>query len=289
MCNKEEVARIKSRIEHFSEQEAVRVTLKFLRQRGFRDAFTALLAQCGGERGDLQLEAGVVRELYDALVVRGDYSRAEQLIDGDEMAPLFSKRTTSRGQWRRLVKNGQHEPWPCPRGGHQMVVWSPPGGATGQIGFLFGGWTGGADLGDFWSYEMATNRWRVINAEAVKAGGPCARSCHKMAIDNAAGMIYTLGRYVDNKTKQREPNITSDFFQFDIRNSTWRCISADVEQEGGPPLIFDHQVVFDGTTSTLWCFGGRIIASSCDLPLEEQRMAHNTAGSRYSGLYRWVS
>ena len=50
-------------------------------------------------------------------------------------------------------------------------------------------------------------------------------------------------------------------------------------------MIFDHQVVFDSKKRTLWCFGGRIIASSRDVPLEEQRASPNN--SRYSGLFNW--
>ena len=276
MSDKQKVEKIKEQIDGYDEQQSIRITLKFLRQRGFMTAFDALLADCqtGG------FEQPVVSSLYNILVQRGDYDRARELIMSEEMAPLYCNKPTSRGHWKRCQKELQHQPWPGARGGHQMVIHD-------QTCYLFGGWTGGADLGDFWSYDIKQNRWKVLNKNAQHSNGPCPRSCHKMAIDSERGIIYTLGRYVDNKTKQNSSiSITSDFYQYDIKAEQWTCISGDVEQEGGPALIFDHQVVFHSRDQTLWCFGGRIIASSCDVPLEEQRA--NPSGSRYSGLYKWV-
>lgn len=34
----------------------------------------------------------------------------------------------------------------------------------------------------------------------------------------------------------------SDFYVYDITSNQWTLISEDTSSEGGPPLIFDHQV-----------------------------------------------
>lgn len=36
---------------------------------------------------------------------------------------------------------------------------------------------------------------------------------------------------------------------------------------GGPKLLFDHQMVMDSISSTIYVFGGRVVASSSRLKL----------------------
>ena len=74
----------------------------------------------------------------------------------------------------------------------------------GHFCYLFGGWTGGADLGDFWSYDIINNKWKLIYENSEDHNGPSPRSCHKMTLDTKNAKIYTLGRYVDRHVFDRK-------------------------------------------------------------------------------------
>lgn len=71
--------------------------------------------------------------------------------------------------------------------------------------------------------------------------GPSARSCHKMCIDSQRRQIYTLGRYLDSSVRNSK-SLKSDFYRYDIEANTWTLLSEDTSSDGGPKLVFDHQV-----------------------------------------------
>lgn len=71
--------------------------------------------------------------------------------------------------------------------------------------------------------------------------GPSARSCHKMCIDSQRRQIYTLGRYLDSSVRNSK-SLKSDFYRYDINANTWTLLSEDTSADGGPKLVFDHQV-----------------------------------------------
>lgn len=71
--------------------------------------------------------------------------------------------------------------------------------------------------------------------------GPSARSCHKMCIDSQRRQIYTLGRYLDSSVRNSK-SLKSDFYCYDIDANTWTLLSEDTSADGGPKLVFDHQV-----------------------------------------------
>lgn len=71
--------------------------------------------------------------------------------------------------------------------------------------------------------------------------GPSARSCHKMCIDIQRRQIYTLGRYLDSSVRNSK-SLKSDFYRYDIDTNTWMLLSEDTAADGGPKLVFDHQV-----------------------------------------------
>lgn len=55
------------------------------------------------------------------------------------------------------------------------------------------------------------------------------------------------------------PGHEADFFRFSTRNEKWDCLSADTAADGGPKLIFDHQMLVDSETQLLYVFGGRVV------------------------------
>ena len=181
--------------------------------------------------------------------------------------------------WHRLVKSSREGPsWPRARSGHQMIAFD------GSI-YLFGGWTGKDDLADFWRYDVTLSKWRLISPDTSKEGGPSPRSCFKMALDRVEGVIYILGRYVDRRAR----DTVADFYSYKIGTNRWCALSADTEGDGGPPLVFDHQLAFDGRLKLLFSFGGRVVRSTSDVPLEELRLRGrgNRTVKRYAGLFKW--
>ena len=56
------------------------------------------------------------------------------------------------------------------RGGHQMVMDN-----QSQTIYLFGGWDGRQDLGDFWSYHIPNAKWTLLSANTEQDGGPSPR------------------------------------------------------------------------------------------------------------------
>lgn len=62
-----------------------------------------------------------------------------------------------------------------------------------------------------------------------------------MCIDSQRRQIYTLGRYLDSSVRNSK-SLKSDFYRYDIEANTWTLLSEDTSSDGGPKLVFDHQV-----------------------------------------------
>ena len=67
-----------------------------------------------------------------------------------------------------------------------------------EVIYQFGGWDGGQDLADLWAYSVPAEQWTCISKNTAEEGGPSARSCHKMCLDQDRKQIFTLGRYLDS-------------------------------------------------------------------------------------------
>lgn len=63
-----------------------------------------------------------------------------------------------------------------------------------------------------------------------------------MCIDSQRRQIYTLGRYLDSSVRNSK-SLKSDFYRYDIDANTWTLLSEDTSADGGPKLVFDHQVI----------------------------------------------
>lgn len=82
-----------------------------------------------------------------------------------------------------------------------------------------------------------------------------------MCLDVDRRQIFTLGRYLDTQYRILE-NLKSDFYVYDIASDKWTLISEDTSVDGGPPLIFDHQMSMDVERRTLYVYGGRVLVAS---------------------------
>ena len=76
--------------------------------------------------------------------------------------------------------------------------------------------------------------------------------------------------------------IQGDFFSYSIPDRTWQLLSEDTHAHGGPHLLYDHQMTFDPSTSTIYVFGGRVFT----VPFLFYRAA-DSAHFIYSGLYSY--
>ncbi|XP_048483579.1 muskelin [Plutella xylostella] len=305
------------------EEEAVRILLKHLRRRRYKDAFEALSRESG-----VRLEGPTQAKLWNALVENGDYELTEKILDDaiaageldwyvswQPYSPRWkllspcSAAVEERLCWspppqpaRRALMNttntdprpdcngevtpssvvdaydesdplkpGSGGDRPGPRGGHQLVV-DPD---TGNL-YLFGGWNGTSDLDDLWCYEPERAQWSLRCAHSGAVGGPAPRSCHKMALHPSRGVLYTLGRYLDNAMRVPE-NMKSDLYSYSIESNTWQLVCEDTAAVGGPRLVFDHQMCIDADSNTIYVFGGRVLPSNTD----------EAACPQYSGLYAY--
>ena len=243
----------------FREQEVIRLCLKHFRQRNYMEAFDALQ-----RKTQISLEHPALTELHQVLVKHGHFEQAETIIHQAANENLFNEYIYNQAyvpKWMPIIalnENGMESMnQPGMRGGHQMVL-----DTDQQMIYIFGGWDGSKDLSDLWVFSIQHEQWHLISKDTSEDGGPSGRSCHKMCMDTKRRDLYVLGRYLDAEARAAQLELTSDFFKYDLDTGQWSRISSDTADEGGPNLIFDHQMVFDGKSDSLYVFGGRILTST---------------------------
>jgi hypothetical protein len=196
------VARARAAVDRIVASRQLRRSLALLRRRGATRAFDSLLAATGARALEHPLVAAMFRAALDAPTPLDVATALEALLARPDVRRLFDARARAdpptRARWRRVPPS---LPWPAARGGHQLCFDRASGRA-----YLFGGWTGTADLGDLWCYAPATQRWTPITP--VDGEAPSARSCHKIAFDPVRRRIYTLGRYVEPALEPPRPIVT---------------------------------------------------------------------------------
>ncbi|KAK9765181.1 hypothetical protein K7432_006694 [Basidiobolus ranarum] len=234
---------------NYREQEAVRLCLKYFRQRNHQEAFTALQNTTG-----LLLEDPMLTNLHTNLVLDGNFEVAEKVINQAAKNNLFDDYISQceyKPIWKRVIGTNKDGISPCVRGGHQMCI----DVQRGKI-YLIGGWDGFKDLGDLWVFDIGERTWTLLSDDTSKDGGPGPRSCHKICFDDTDGDIYVLGRYVDIETRANS-NLESDFYRYNVTEGKWSCLSRNTKSEEGPDLIYDQQMCVDNESRTMYVFGGR--------------------------------
>ena len=247
------------------EQEAIRICLKFLRQRDMQDVVSVL-----SKYSRRPIEDGRLTRLFASLVDECDFDACEQIMVAAAEEGLFEEHVLDGEyvpRWQRLDR-GDGAALPGKRGGHQMTM----DHAARKI-YLFGGWDGRRDLDDLWVYDLESGEWTLLAQHTSECGGPSARSCHKVCLDHQRGRLYTLGQYLDPESREDQP-LVSDFFYYDIAEDKWVRLDEDTVASGGPALVYDHQLCMDAENQVIYCFGGRSIAP-------------NNSESSFSGLYRY--
>ncbi|GAA5939325.1 hypothetical protein JCM1841_002936 [Sporobolomyces salmonicolor] len=214
-------------------QTTSHLILSHLRRSGpsLLPAFHSLLSTLPAETSS-SFEHPLLAQLHTALVLDGDFDRAESLLASGLAQGLFREwsaaggKGTTTARWERLDGAlAPGAPRPKGRGGHQMV-------RVGRKVLLFGGWDGTRDLGDLWEWDLPRGRagegegeggaeggWRCLEAgipDGEEAEGdaeraatarmrPSARSCHQLAVDESEGWVYSLGARRDEADAELEP------------------------------------------------------------------------------------
>jgi len=259
---------------NFREQEAIRLCLKHFREKNYTESFDALESQ-----SKVVLEEPMITNLHQALVVKGDFDRVENILENSAKDGLFHEymnKKNYQAKWTRIIPLTEDGLESCDRpgmrGGHQMCI-----DEENQIIFLLGGWDGTKDLSDFWVYNIQIERWHCISADTKADGGPSARSCHKICFDSKRRHLYILGRYLESDDR-RQLELKSDLYRYELDCGLWHHLTDDTASTGGPYLIFDHQMQYDRITDTIYVFGGRILTSIHD---------DNTFDPSFSGLFSY--
>lgn len=169
----------------------MRQIMKHLRQRRHISIYRQLISRTG-----IELENRLVTELYEDLVLRGDWLGAEKRLHALADGGLFKAyiySCTPRAHWRRIHATDADGDIPGRRGGHAMCMDTERG-----LIYLFGGYDGEKNLNDFWVYNVKQEYWKVISRNVMdEKNGPGPRACHKMVLDQRNGCIYMLGRLGD--------------------------------------------------------------------------------------------
>ncbi|KAI5480427.1 hypothetical protein MNV49_000580 [Pseudohyphozyma bogoriensis] len=272
------------------------VLLAHLRRSFLLSAFSTLLTTLPTSITST-FEHPLVSALHTSLVLRGQFTGpdgAEVVLEEMIKEGLFDEwgrnndddggkgKGKSVARWENLEEVGAGVgQGPSPRGGHQMV-------RVGRKLLLHGGWDGSRDLGDLWELELprstegdgAVGTWRCLNdglGGKVGEEYPKARSCHQLAVDESEGWVYLLGgiwtiegeeEWVGKEEPMDEgapPVVERDGEE---EGETGRAsngvdgdedmeVEHDVSAEGGPKLLFDHQMIVHSGAGMIYVFGGK--------------------------------
>ena len=254
---------------------ATKICMKFLRKKNYQVALSALRKDSG-----IILEDEFLGFLYDLLILKsteesGALAALEEYLDNVEDT-IFEEYINAvcryTAKWKLLESSleahnsSEERNKPSGRGGHQMCI-----DVENHILYLFGGWSGSGDLNDFWAFNILGKRWILLSSNCQLDGGPSPRSCHKIAFHPLRKTIYVLGKYIDTENRLNG-SFSCDFYAYNVETNKWSKISEDTRSEGGPSLLYDHQMVVDISKDRLIIFGGKSVEIG-------------TAELEYSGMY----
>ncbi|GAA5807665.1 hypothetical protein MFLAVUS_001036 [Mucor flavus] len=254
------IQRVCSEFENFKEMETTRLCLKYFRQKNMMDVFHILKTKTG-----VELEHPLLSDLHNHLVIDANFGAAEQVLNQAHKREIYKPYSES-SPYTPFWKQIETDDSPSARGGHQMCI-----NVQDRLIYVFGGWDGKRDLADFWCFDIEEGKWHLISLDTQLQGGPTPRSCHKVCFDPASKSIFVLGRYVESPAGQ---SLESDFYRYYVEFDQWIKINDHTALEGGPELIFDHQMCVDSEGETLYVFGGRTVNGDTNI-------------QNYSGLYAY--
>ncbi|XP_075981320.1 muskelin 1 isoform X2 [Anticarsia gemmatalis] len=223
------------------EEEAVRMLLKHLRRRRYKDAFEALSRESG-----VRLEGPLQARLWNALVENGDYKLAEEIFDEavnegeldwymswQPYTPSWRQMSACSSQVEARLWSGDSPPPPPARQHDLLCTDRDPRPDTSRVG----------------SQEAPLNG---PDAEELACGASCAkpgpRGGHQLVVDSTTGTLYLFGGW--NGTEDLD-----DLWSFCTRSERWSLLCRHSGQVGGPSPRSCHKCVFDPVHRRLYTLG----------------------------------
>ncbi|XP_068620110.1 muskelin [Battus philenor] len=220
------------------EEEAVRILLKHLRRRRYKDAFEALSRESG-----VQLEGVTQSHLWNTLVENGDYKLAEQILeeamDEGEMDWYLSWQPY-KPEWRqlsacsaqvevRLFSGDAGAPAPRPRPHELACADREPRVELPDVG-----------NGEVESCELG-------------CGGSCGarpgpRGGHQLVVDTNTGTLYLFGGWNGSED-------LDDLWSFSTTTERWTLLCAHSGEVSGPSPRSCHKMIFDPLNDRLYTLG----------------------------------
>ncbi len=146
------------------------------------------------------------------------------------------------------------ERYPIRRGGHAMAI-----DEERMILYLFGGWSGSAEMNDLWSYDINCLKWKLLSSEDNNAPSP--RSCTRMVYDGVNNRLLIYGKLGHS----HEINYDRTLYEYNINTQEWNPINIFRQKLNGqiksapnygPNQVYEHQMAFDAPSQSLYLFGG---------------------------------
>ncbi|XP_062529883.1 muskelin isoform X2 [Bombyx mori] len=224
------------------EEEAVRLLLKHLRRRRYKDAFEALSRESG-----VQLEGPTQTKLWNALVENGDYQAAEKIFEqavNDGELEWYMSWQPYRPEWRemsacsaqveeRLRSGDAHVAGP-PAAPHDLLCADrePRPDAAGA-----------APVSNelFETCDLACGLTACCNKPGPRGG-------HQLVVDSTTGTLYLFGGW--NGTEDLD-----DLWSYSTKGERWTLLCRHSSLVGGPTPRSCHKMVFDPVHRRLYTLG----------------------------------
>ncbi|GBP55433.1 Muskelin [Eumeta japonica] len=244
------------------EEEAVRILLKHLRRRRYKDAFEALSRESG-----VRLEGQIQARLWNTLVENADYDSAERIMDeavGGKNKLVNLSNGISDGElewymswqpytprWRQISTCSAHVEERLCRLHADLTPPPPPApitlppANTADVTCADRDWI---DTGTINGSESCEGCETLACDQGACACKPGPRGGHQLVVDSTTGTLYLFGGW--NGTEDLD-----DLWSFNISIARWTLLCRHSVTAGGPSPRSCHKMVYDPTDRKLYTLG----------------------------------
>lgn len=225
------------------EEEAVRILLKHLRRRRYKDAFEALSRESG-----VQLEGPIQTRLWNALVENGDYKLAEEIFDeavAEGELEWYMSWQPYTPIWRQMSACSAQV---------EEKLWfgdvTQPTNNVQQNDLLCVDRDPRPDIAP----ERPANGSEMLNVCDTSCSGstccqkPGPRGGHQLVVDSTTGTLYLFGGW--NGTEDLD-----DLWSFCTKTERWTLLCRHSGRVCGPSPRSCHKMVFDPVHRRLYTLG----------------------------------
>nr|XP_049700727.1 muskelin isoform X2 [Helicoverpa armigera] len=222
------------------EEEAVRMLLKHLRRRRYKDAFEALSRESG-----VRLEGPIQARFWNALVENGDYKQAEKIFDeaiAEGELDWYMSWQPYSPLWREISSCSSHV---------EDRLWStdaPPAPPARQNDLICTDRDPRPDTTEGPTDDMDASDMAEAMSVALSYNKPGPRGGHQLVVDATTGTLYLFGGW--NGIEDLD-----DLWSFCTNTERWRLLCPNSGQVGGPSPRSCHKMVFDPVHRRLFTLG----------------------------------